>query len=379
MTPLEFYLSSFLSHKEAGLSHRYITLNHIEPLLKNLPKSVAISSVGTSVEDRHIYALTLGHGSKRILMWSQMHGNESTTTKAVFDVVNSLTAQNSNILEACTLCIVPILNPDGAQRYTRENANGVDLNRDAQDHSQPESKALRQLFDDFKPHFCFNLHGQRTIFSAGSAANPATVSFLSPAQDEACTVTKTRQVAMSLIVEMAKMLQALIPDQVGIYDDTFNINCVGDTFQSLNVPTILFEAGHFKDDYDREEVRKFIYFALHHVLSYISENETTTSNYADYFDIPENKKLFFDLIIRNAKTAQGMHDIAIQYKEQLVDHKIHFIPEIKKITELGSFYGHNELDAEGQEVTLLDGSQIIEGIEIDFVLITNEKYSLKLA
>jgi murein tripeptide amidase MpaA len=38
-----------------------------------------------------------------------------------------------------------MLNPDGAKTYTRENANKVDLNRDSQDLTQPESKILRKL------------------------------------------------------------------------------------------------------------------------------------------------------------------------------------------------------------------------------------------
>ena len=69
-------------------------------------------------------------------MWSQMHGNESTTTKALFDVFNTLISNNpiiKHILNACTLYIIPILNPDGAEAYTRVNANAVDLNRDAQE------------------------------------------------------------------------------------------------------------------------------------------------------------------------------------------------------------------------------------------------------
>src|SRR5690606_13406057 len=116
-----------------------------------------------------------------IMLWSQMHGNETTTTKALFDVLNTFKTQNS-ILDACTILIIPILNPDGAEVYTRLNANNVDLNRDAQNLSQPESRVLRDCFNRFKPNFCFNLHGQRTIFSVDNTSQSATVSFLSPAE-----------------------------------------------------------------------------------------------------------------------------------------------------------------------------------------------------
>src|SRR5690606_25096737 len=112
---------------------------------------------------------------------------ESTTTKAVFDLLNLFAYSKEDdvkaILENCTIGIIPMLNPDGARMYTRLNANHIDLNRDAQNLTQPESKILKACFDDFKPDFCFNLHGQRTIFSAGFTNKPATVSFLAPAQD----------------------------------------------------------------------------------------------------------------------------------------------------------------------------------------------------
>src|SRR5690606_38901597 len=115
------------------------------------------------------------------------------------------------ILDACTLCVIPILNPDGARAYTRINANEMDLNRDAQALTQPESKVLRAVFDAFKPNFCYNLHGQRTIFSAGNTNKSAVVSFLSPSQDEACSLTPNRLVAMEIIAEMNNFLQELIP------------------------------------------------------------------------------------------------------------------------------------------------------------------------
>jgi murein tripeptide amidase MpaA len=44
-----------------------------------------------------------------------------------------------------------MLNPDGASLYTRENANKVDLNRDSQDLTQPESKILRETMQPFVP------------------------------------------------------------------------------------------------------------------------------------------------------------------------------------------------------------------------------------
>lgn len=379
---LEDIKSLFLEHKEASLYHRYITNNHIDSLLKNLSKFLKVETIGESVLNDSIYGIKLGNGKKRILMWSQMHGNESTTTKAIFDLLNTLLDKKSNlnyILEACTLYIIPILNPDGAKAYTRINANQVDLNRDAQDLSQPESKVLRHIFNQFKPHFCYNLHGQRTIFSAGTTNKPATVSFLAPAQDKNCKVTKTRKIAMEVIGVMNTTLQNLIPNQIGVYDDAFNLNCVGDTFQNENVPTILFEAGHYYNDYARDQTRAYIYISLLESLDYISKNNVDGNGYKSYFEIPENDKCFYDIIIRNAKIENGkITDIGILYQERLKNNIVVFVPKVEKVENLSSFYGHKEFDAKGLEV-YDDCNQLIQvGSENVFVMLNNEEISLLL-
>src|SRR5690606_36121995 len=129
-------------------------------------------------------------------------------------------------------------------------------------------------------------------------------------------------------------LQQVIPNQVGVYDDAFNLNCVGDTFQSEHIPTILFEAGHFDNDYAREQTREFIYIAYLASLHYIAKNAISGNDYEHYLKIPENEKLFFDILIKNVKqkSEQGDYimDIGILYRETLVDGTISFIPKIEK-------------------------------------------------
>ena len=370
----------FETYKELSLFHRYIALNHITPLLVKHGKNINVKNIGQSVLGNPIHSLTIGKGRRNILMWSQMHGNESTTTKAIFDLCNLFAQCDhelvNNILENCTIVIIPILNPDGAENFNRFNANGIDLNRDAQDLSQPESKILRAIFDDFKPDFCFNLHGQRTIFSAGKCNFPATLSLLAPAQDDSCSVTQNRKKAMEIISAMNTLLQEQIPNQVGIYDDTFNINCVGDTFQTHNVSTILIEAGHYANDYPREKTRKFVFQALLTALHYIATTEIKGNSFKSYFDIPYNEKLFYDILIRNATVNSQNQDIGILYQEKLINNNIEFIPKVEKISDLKEFYGHFEIDANKNEVFGNDSEVMHEGIEIDFVSINNEKISL---
>ncbi|WP_417882454.1 M14 family zinc carboxypeptidase [Xanthomarina gelatinilytica] len=373
-------------HKESSLENRYIHLEHITPLIENLKMSFQVDVIGHSVLGKPIHVIKIGTGPKKILMWSQMHGNESTTTKAVFDICNVFNdGSNSiikHILETCTMFLVPMLNPDGSKLYTRHNANNVDLNRDAKNLSQPESRVLRDLFQTFKPDYCFNLHGQRTIFGAGNTANSATLSFLSPAQDQACSITETRKIAMEVIAATNKVLQEQIPNQIGRYDDAYNDNCVGDTFQTLNCPTILFEAGHFVNDYQREITRFYMFQAILYSIYYISATRITGEGFEPYLNIPENFKNHFDVLIRKAKIIKPpkaqVVDIAIQYQEILKNNTIEFVPIVEKIGDLSTYFGHRELSAEGFELVLENGLNITEGLELEYVIINSVKYSIKL-
>ena len=366
--------------KTPELFGRYITNSHIEKCLEKFPKSL-ISVIGYSEEKRPIYSLKFGNGPSKILLWSQMHGNESTTTKALFDCFNLFETNNeipNQILEACTLVVIPILNPDGAERYMRLNANAIDLNRDAQDLSQSESRVLKGMFDSFKPDYCFNLHGQRTIFGAGSSGVSATLSFLSPSQDEKRSITSNRKSAMALITSINELLQSEVPCGIGRYDDGFNLNCVGDTFQNYGVPTLLYEAGHYPEDYKREEVRRLIFIAIIKGLSEIS-NGIDDTRYENYFEIPENTKSFYDIIIRNAKISDNndkLFDVAIQYKEVLKTKKIELVPFVEKISKLDDFFGHKEIDVKGAFLRNSENLELKVAYEIDFVLVNNKKMLL---
>ena len=143
------------------IQDRYFPPKLVEDQLNIWFKKTSISVIGSSVGNRPIKSITLGNGDSKILLWSQMHGDESTTTRALMQLIPWLLATEQKPLrDNLSVCIIPQLNPDGAFTYTRENANGIDLNRDAIHLSQPESKCLRDFFHFFKPDYCFNLHDQ---------------------------------------------------------------------------------------------------------------------------------------------------------------------------------------------------------------------------
>ncbi len=317
-------ISTYNTYKEKVLKGRYITISEIEILIDKLKIEKAI--IGYSFLNKPIYKLKLGKGKTRVLIWSQMHGNESTGTKAIFDLINFVTNKSNNsqlkkdILSKATITIIPMLNPDGAALYTRVNAQQIDLNRDAVDLKASESKLLNKVLHEFKPDYCFNLHDQRSFFSVKPFNLPATLSFLAPSEDETRAVTDGRIKTMKIIVAINKVLQKYIPNQIGRYTDEFYPTATGDNFQKLGFNTILIESGHYPDDYLREETRKYTYFAL--LIGIDNIVNAQEIDYKDYFKIPNNEKKYFNKVLTNVILEDKKVIIGVFSQDKLVKNKI---------------------------------------------------------
>lgn len=354
----------YLANFEKNLKGRRILFEDIDPLLQKLSSKFKKEILGHSENNIPIYKISIGTGKIKILIWSQMHGNESTGTKALFDLFNFFEKCNDELSEVietilanCTIQFIPLLNPDGAFNFTRENANNVDLNRDAVDRKAVESRLLRSVLDEFNPKFCFNLHDQRAIFNVEGTQNPATISFLAPSVDKERTVTQGRKETMSVIVAMNSLLQQIIPNQIGRYTDEFYPKATGDNFQKLKHNTILIEAGHFKDDYQREITRKYNFYALLQGLYYIS-TEKNYLNFEPYYDIPNNDNKFLDIIYKNIKITENnsiqIADVGIQLKFKVIANELVMYKYTEKVGDLSDYYSYNYINAENLDINQLE-------------------------
>ena len=270
---------------------RYLPPDVLNQVLKEYTE---LEKIGRSVEGRPIYALRLGRGSMKLLAWSQMHGNESTTTRGLFDFYVQI-RDDEHYLSQFTFVFIFQLNPDGSQAYTRNNDNHVDLNRDALAQSQPETQAFMKLLNDFDPDLCFNLHDQRTRFTVGETQREAAISFLAPAADEQRLLTDSRRRAMDLISEVFNGFNPSVRQLVGRFDDSFNLNCFGDYLANRSIPTILIEAGQWGTDYDRVLTRRLVGESLLGITqSCIPKNVKQSLDVKTYLSIPENTQFGFD-------------------------------------------------------------------------------------
>jgi predicted deacylase len=207
-----------------------------------------VEKFADSFEGRPISLAALGTGPKRVLMWSQMHGDEPTHTAVVLDLISYLLRTPAapfatEILASCTLHIIPLLNPDGAERVSRFNAQDIDVNRDARRLATPEGRALRRAVETLRPDFGFNLHNQNARTAVGTPPKPAAVSVLAPSLDAAATQTPQMRRAKQVAAAFVQAVRTDAEGMISRYDDEFEPRAFGDTIQAMGCATILVEAG----------------------------------------------------------------------------------------------------------------------------------------
>ena len=353
----------------SNLEDRRLIFADLEPLLKDLGPLFTVSSLGHSYESRPINKVVFGSGSTKVLIWTQMHGNESTGTKAVLDLFKWVEHPDRRIglrdelLGRCTFCIVPMLNPDGAERYSRLDSQGIDLNRDVLEKKAPESRLLQELLKKFDPDYCFNMHDQRTIFSVGSPPQTATLSFLAPSENEERTLTSGRIRTMEVIAAIYESLKEVLPGKIGRYTDEFYPAATGDNFQRMGYSTVLIESGHFPGDYKRQQTRKFTFLALISGLLQVARGNK--KNFKNYFEIPDNEKFYLDRIVKNVRIAEERGDMGVYFKERLVEDQVKFLPILERFEDLSSF-GADEVTS-GEDLVFFSKEDAEKWLSIEFI------------
>ncbi|QKZ15643.1 M14 family zinc carboxypeptidase [Spirosoma sp. KUDC1026] len=350
------------TYKQQHFTHRRFKHKDIVPLLDSLNGKgpLDVSQVGESLEKRAIYQVKAGTGENKVLLWSQMHGDEATATMALFDIFNFLTASGDEfdslrqtILTNTTLYFIPMLNPDGAERFQRRTASDIDMNRDALRLQTPEGALLKNLQQTLKPLVGFNLHDQNPRYGVGKTGKQAVVSFLATAYDQARNVNEVRQRSMQLIAGMNRTLQAFIPDQVARYDDEFEPRAFGDNIQKWGTTLVLIESGGYKGDTEKMTIRRLNFVAILTALESIATGAYEQESTDDYQAIPENGRQLFDVLIRNATIIRNgkptVVDVGINRLEVNTDsaRSFRYRSVVEDIGDLSTFYGLDEIDATG--------------------------------
>jgi hypothetical protein len=322
------------------------------------------SVLGASAEGREIALYSMGQGSVKVMLWSQMHGDEPTATMALMDIF-SFFAKNpehiatKTIREKLTLLVIPMLNPDGAERFTRRTAQMIDMNRDALALETPEAKILKNTRDQYQPEYGFNLHDQEPWYTVGTTRKITAVALLAPAADESRGDNPVRLRAKRVASTLAQVLSLFIPENLAKWDDTFYPNAFGDNIQKWGTSTVLIESGGWRGDPNKYFIRKLNCIGLLATLYAIAAGESNKADVAVYEQIPFNTKLGCDYIIRNAAFKTNDHvapirvDVGINFNKR-IDTAIYQTDEFATIVEIGDLSTftalEKEIDAKGAEL-----------------------------
>jgi hypothetical protein len=264
----------------------------IRALAEKHPGRLRVEEAGRSVQGRPIHLLTVGRGPRRVLLWSQMHGDEPSATPALLDVAEYLLGRDDPaaqaILSETTLLMVPMLNPDGAERYVRRNAQGIDINRDALRLATPEGRLLKSLRERFAPELGFNLHDQNRRTTVGDTGHLATIALLAVAGDAAGTMTPGRARAKRVCSAIVRALEPFVPGGIARYDEDFNPRAFGDNLTAWGTPVVLIESGGLAPGRTFEDLTRLNFVALLAALGGLARDDLAGVSPALYEGLRRN-------------------------------------------------------------------------------------------
>lgn len=132
-----------------------------------------VTVLGYSVRDRPIKAFFRGNpnGANQVVVLGQMHGDERAGVRTARWLKGHVDVNRDS-----GVWIIPTMNPDGLAANTRQNAHGVDLNRNwptngwkdsgygtccwsgPRPASAPEVRAMRGFLKDLRPDYIASIH-----------------------------------------------------------------------------------------------------------------------------------------------------------------------------------------------------------------------------
>ncbi|HEU5185081.1 MAG TPA: M14 family zinc carboxypeptidase [Gemmatimonadaceae bacterium] len=314
-------------HRVATIASRRFTHEEfwraVQPSLSS--DALRTAEIGRSLHGREIRSVTFGNGSTTVLLWSQMHGDEATATMALADIFRFLAEARGDpvrerLRERLTIVFVPMLNPDGAELFQRENAVGIDINRDARQLATPEGRALKALRDRIRPAFGFNLHDQGARVLAGPRGKQVALALLAPPSSESGVYDDVRSRARLVAGLIAQTLGSEIPGRIARYDDTFNPRAFGDLMQQWGTSTVLIESGALPDDPDKQRLRTLNVVALLAALDAIATGRYASVDVSAYESLPGNRRGAADVLVMGGQLVLPGRtpvraDVAINYDD----------------------------------------------------------------
>ena len=361
------------------LTHDEI-VKRLEALTVTGKRLFHLEKAGESVEGRSINLIRAGSGSFHVLLWSQMHGDEPTATAALLDIFEYLRRHEDEpvvrrMLSALTLHAIPMLNPDGAERFQRRNAQGIDINRDALRLQTPEGRALKAARDRIQPRIGFNLHNQSWRTSVGDPPKPASISLLSVAFDKARSDSDGRTLTKKVCAVIRDALEPFASGQIGRYDDEFEVRAFGDNLTLWGTPVVLIETGAWPSNEPDGALVRLNFVAILSALDALATGAVNRADPRRYDSLPMNESRGLAILVRNATVISGtgippfVADIGIvanrRVREAEGQRQLQTSSTIEDLGDLRTLAALRTIDASGMTVVPLGSDSVEAGQLVD--------------
>lgn len=373
--------------RENRLTKRRFSTDLWQELMAEWSTNFAVRILGKTQEGRPIQEISWGEGRIDIIAWSQMHGDEATATLALADIFRLLSSSGDfsheikqKLHQKITLRIIPRLNADGAERWQRETALGIDMNRDATKQNSVEARILSVWADEIKPSFAFNLHDQNRLYSVGNGPEQTHIAFLATTGDEDGTWTTSRLRAGQICQRMLSQIQPIIPGKIAKWTDEYESRAFGDTFSSRGYGLVLLESGGAGWDLEKHSLRKLNACLIIDALCAIADGSYAVESITEYEALPTNERAIVDIKIKDAPLSSTVRaDVLFNLVETpMTDGRIHYSWMVEKIGDMSPFFGLTEID--GKDLHLSPESSIALGENYtELILLKDGKTGFKLS
>jgi hypothetical protein len=278
------------------------------------------------------------------------------------------------MLSSLTLYVIPMLNPDGAERFQRRNAQGIDVNRDALRLQTPEGRALKAVRDRFNPSVGFNLHNENWRTSVGDPPKPASISLLAVAYDKSNSVNDGRRLTKKLCAVIRDSLEPFASGQIGRYNDDFEVRAFGDNLTLWGTPVVLIETGPYASADPDPPLVRMNFVAILSALDALATGRVEKADASRYESLPVNESRMLTVLVSNATIVNGAGvapftadvGIDVNRRVRIVD-GTRTIVRIATINDLGDLRtdgAMRKIDATGLVVAPLFDPGIQEGQDI---------------
>jgi hypothetical protein len=160
--PVTYNTPGFLSGRTDFPSHAEVMV-FADDLMRQSPH-LKVESLGRTQQGLVMPLLLLADQGRfdarrpTVLVIGQQHGNEPAGGEAALVLAQQFAGPRADLLKKINLLIIPRGNPDGAERFVRVTASGIDVNRDHLLLNTPEGRMIADVAMRYHPQVVMDLH-----------------------------------------------------------------------------------------------------------------------------------------------------------------------------------------------------------------------------